>query len=242
MISGRDRPNAPEPRRTCTEEPKLSLFSHDALRQLIATNGYWLITAVIGFESMGLPLPGETILIMSAVYAGTTGNLDIALVIAAASFGAVLGGQVGFALGRAIGLRVLLRYGRFIWVNEAKIKLGQYLFLRHGGKVVFLGRFFPVLRSIASFLAGVNRMSPRRFAMFNVAGGLAWAGGYGFAAFLLAGQIHHLAGKTGMALGAGTVILLLAVFLFVRRHHAELERKAERAFPGPIRLDPPPAR
>jgi membrane protein DedA with SNARE-associated domain len=121
---------------------------------LIATYGYWTVGGIIALESMGLPLPGEATLIAAAVYAATTHHLNIWLVIAAAATGAIVGDNIGYWIGREIGYRLLLRYGHYVYLTEARIKLGQYLFFRHGGKIVFFGRFVAVLRALAAILAG----------------------------------------------------------------------------------------
>jgi len=86
--------------------------------------------------------------------------------------GDVLGDNLGFWVGREGGYRLLRRYGRYIHVEERRLKLGQYLFLKHGGKVVFFGRFVAVLRAWAAFLAGTNRMRWPRFLLFNAAGAI----------------------------------------------------------------------
>src|SRR5262249_15371812 len=128
------------------------------LGHLISQYGYAAVAVIVGLESMGIPLPGETVLVLSAVYAGTHSDLHIAGVVAAAALGAILGDNAGYWLGREFGYPLLLRYGRYVRLTETRIKLGQYLFLRHGGKMVFFGRFIAVLRMLAAFLAGVNRM------------------------------------------------------------------------------------
>ena len=102
------------------------------LSQLIAVYGYWAIGGIVAFEGVGLPLPGETVLIAAAVYAGATHDLEILFVIAAAAAGSILGNIAGFWIGREGGYRLLLHYGHYIRLTERKIKLGQYLFLRHG--------------------------------------------------------------------------------------------------------------
>ncbi len=166
----------------------MSLLSPD-VTQMIGQYGYGAVALAVGIESIGIPFPGETMLIAAAVYAGSTHQLSVTLVVVAAAAGAIMGDNIGFWIGREFGFRFLLRYGRYVRVTEPRIKLGQYLFLRHGGKVVFFGRFVAVLRALAAALAGTNRMSWLRFLAFNAAGGIAWATIYGFGAYLLGQQI-----------------------------------------------------
>jgi hypothetical protein len=111
------------------------LFSHHELIDIIATNGYWIVVLAIGLECLGLPLPGESILIAAAIYAGSSHALNIWLVIGAAAFGAILGNTIGFWIGREGGYRLLLRYGRRFGMTDDRIKLGQYLFLRSSSLV-----------------------------------------------------------------------------------------------------------
>lgn len=205
------------------------------IAHLLVHAGYGAIMLAICIESLGIPIPGETVLLGAAIYAGTTHQLDITLVIAAASIGAILGGVLGFWIGRTFGFWVLTKYGRYIGLNERRAKLGQDPFLRHGGKVVFFGRFVAVLRALASFLAGANRMPWPRFLVFNVAGGVVWSGIYGISAYVFGKQIHHLLGPVGGVLGVVALIAIVAGFIFLRRNEKRLEDAAERALPGPLR-------
>jgi membrane protein DedA with SNARE-associated domain len=188
----------------------------------------------VGVESIGSPVPGETMLLAAAIYAGTTHNLDIALVIASASAGAVLGDNIGYWVGREFGYELLLRYGRYFHFDQTKMKLGMYLFHKHGGKVVFFGRFVAVLRAFAALLAGINQMDWRRFLIFNVAGGVTWATVIGLAGYNLGKQARHLLGTAGIIILVVAAILLLAAFIAIRRNQRRLEAEAERAFPGPL--------
>src|SRR5262252_1543246 len=154
----------------------------DYVTQLIATYGLIVVAVIVGLESMGLPLPGESALVAAALYASRHEH-NIAAVVAAAATGAMVGDNIGYCIGREFGYRLLLRYGAAIGLSASKIKLGQYLFLRHGGKVVFFGRLVAVLRVLAAFLAGVNRMDWRRFLFANAAGGILWAAIFGLGAF-----------------------------------------------------------
>jgi membrane protein DedA with SNARE-associated domain len=201
---------------------------------LIEHAGYGAIMLAICVESLGIPFPGEATLIAAAIYAGTTHGLNIALVITAAAAGAIIGGIIGFCIGRSFGFWLLTKYGGVIGMNERRIRLGQYLFLRYGGAVVFLGRFVALLRALASFLAGANRMSWPRFLAFNAAGGIVWSSLYGFGAYAFGKEIHHVAGPIAFALAAVALIAIVACIVFLRRNEKRLEDEAERALPGPV--------
>ncbi len=216
------------------------MLSHSDLPHLISSYGYWMVAGLVGLESMGVPVPGETTVIAAAILAGTAHDLRIGLVIAAAALGAIVGDNIGYAIGRLLGYRLLLHWGRYLGLTERRIKLGLYLFLRHGGKIVFAGRFVAILRAFAALLAGANRMSWRRFLLANAAGGIIWAAAYGFGAYYLGKEVEHLAKPVGIGLGAGAVVAILVTAMFLRRHEALLEAEAERALPGP--LAPPPRR
>src|SRR5438128_7679189 len=136
-------------------------------------------------------------LLVAAIYAGTTHQLFIPLVIVAAATGAILGDNLGFWVGREGGYRLLRRFGRYLRMEERRLKLGQYLFMKYGGKVVFFGRFVAVLRAWAAFLAGTNRMSWPRFLLFNALGGIMWATLYGMGGYLLGKNINRFTGPLG---------------------------------------------
>jgi membrane protein DedA with SNARE-associated domain len=123
------------------------------LQQLVSAHGYWVVALIVGLESMGLPLPGEIILVLAAIYAATEPSFNVGVVIAVAAFGAIVGDNAGYWLGLRYGYALLLRYGERIGMFEARVKLGQYLLLKHGAKVVFLGPF----RSATAHVGGVPR-------------------------------------------------------------------------------------
>ena len=198
------------------------------------TYGYWAVFVFVAIESIGIPFPGETMLLVAAIDAGTTHQLSIVLVILAATCGAILGDNLGFWIGREGGYRLLRRYGRYIGFNERRVKLGLYLFRTQGGKIVFFGRFVAVLRAWAAFLAGVNRMQWSRFLLFNALGGVIWATLYGLGGYFLGEEIHRLTGPVGIVTIVLAVLIIIASLIFVRRQEKQLEEKAEKAFPGPI--------
>jgi membrane protein DedA with SNARE-associated domain len=205
---------------------------------LIGTYGYFAVAGIVALESLGVPLPGETTLIAAATFAGATHRLDIGFIVLAAAAGAIGGDTAGFWLGRGLGWPLLHRYGPRIGLTEPRLKLGQYLFLRHGGKVVFFGRFVAMLRAATALLAGANKMHWPRFLMFNALGGIVWAAIMGFGAYLFGYQIRAVAAPIGIALLVGTVAIGVAGFIFARRHEQTLIAEAERALPGPLRHRP----
>src|SRR4030095_11267920 len=166
---------------------------------------------------MGIPLPGETMLVTAAVYAGTTGKLNVAHIVLAAIIGAIAGDNAGFWIGRTVGFRWVVRHRSRLRLTTRRLKLGQYLFLKHGGKVVFFGRFVAVLRALAAFLAGANRMPWPRFFAFNVAGGIVWATAYACAAYGLGTRVHALVGPVGFASLLLAAAFLVWLFVFMRR-------------------------
>jgi len=117
------------------------------LAHFLTAYSYRAVLLFVAIESMGIPFPGETMLLVAATYAGMTHRLSPPLVIVAAASGAILGDNLGYWIGREGGYRLLRRYGRYLRLDERKVKLGQYLFRKHGGKVIFFGCFIAVLRS-----------------------------------------------------------------------------------------------
>lgn len=212
----------------------MHLHSHGDILHLISSYGYLAVGAIVALESLGIPLPGETALIAAALVASTAHGSSIWLVIAAASGGAIIGDNIGFLIGRKFGSWLLIHYGRYVHIQEPRIKLGRYLFLRYGGAVVFFGKFVAVLRALAAFLAGANHMSWPRFLLFNAAGGIIWAFVYGFGAYYLGREVSRLARPVAIGAGVLAFIAIVGMAIFVHRREWELTQKAEAAFPGPV--------
>jgi len=206
------------------------------LQHLIHTYGLLAVAAVVGLECVGFPLPGETALLAAAVYAGTKHDLNIVSVILTAALAAIIGRMLGYLIGRKFGYWLLLRYGNYLRMTEGRIKLGQYLFLRHGSKIVFIAQFVPVLRTFAGIFAGANVMPWRSFLIANAAGSSIWAVAYGYAAYELGLEFERLEGPIVVILAVITVLSFVAGGIFVHRHEAQLIAEAERAMPGPLKL------
>jgi membrane protein DedA with SNARE-associated domain len=207
-----------------------------SIAHLVHVYGLVVVAGVIGLESIGLPFPGETVLILAAILAATRHDLNIFAVVVMAAGGAIAGQIIGYIIGREFGYRLLLRYGSYLRITESRIKLGEYLFLRHGVKIILIARFVPVLRSLAGILAGANRMPWRQFLLTNIIGAVLWASIFGFAAYMLGRQVERLAGPMFIVVGIAAVIVIAIGVNFVRRHEAQLAAEAERALPGPLHL------
>ncbi len=207
------------------------LFASPWLHQAIQAYGLWVLFGLVAMESMGVPVPGETALISAAIYAGSTHAISITEVVAVAAAGAIAGDNLGFLIGRRIGLPLLQRHGRHIGLDHDRLKLGQYLFARHGGKIVFFGRFVAFLRAFAAVLAGANRMTWSHFLLANALGGLCWASLFGTGAYLFGKEIHQVAGPIGLILLVSALLLLLLGARLLRRHEKEWTARAMAALP-----------
>src|SRR3981081_525306 len=204
------------------------------MHDLIQAYGLWVLFIVVTLESMGVPMPGETALVTTALYAGSTHQIDIISVVLVAATGAIIGDNIGYLIGLSIQLRLLVRYGRYIRLDQPRLKVGQYLVRRHGGKIVFFGRFVAFLRTFAAVLAGANRMPWPHFLLMNALGGLCWASLFGGGAYLFGEQITRVAGPVSFLLLVVAIGLVAAGIVFFRRHERELEQRAEAALPGPL--------
>jgi membrane protein DedA with SNARE-associated domain len=210
----------------------LDLITTQQITSLVASYGYWAVLLVVAVESMGVPVPGETTLLAAAVYAGATQRLQVALVIGAAAAGAILGDNIGYLLGRFGGSRLLHRFGRYVRLNERRLRLGSYLFDRHGGKVVFYGRFVAILRAWAALLAGAYRMSWRRFIVFNAAGGVVWAALMGLIGFTFGSTLLALGGVIASVSTALAVTVMAVSLIVLRRNEQRLQLAADCALGG----------
>lgn len=192
--------------------------------------GYPGIAAIVGLESAGLPLPGETALI-AASYLAATGHLSLPLVIGSAALGAIVGDSVGYAIGRKGGRRFLERRGRWIGITPEKLAKADDYFARHGAKTVFFGRFVALLRILAGPLAGASRMPYRRFLAANFAGALAWATTMGTLAFLFGKPVAAFLSSLGVWALLALAVLLIARFAIKRLRLRVARRRQPKAAP-----------
>ena len=200
-----------------------------ALINLIPIYGPLTIFGIVAFESAGVPLPGETILVAAALLAATTGQININVVVLAAAAGAIVGDGTGYMVGRRLGLPFLRRYGRYIRLDEDRLLIGRYLFFQYGNAVVFFGRFIAVLRMFAALLAGANGMPAGRFFFFNITGGVCWACLFGFGAYAVGAEIYKISGTLSVISLGLFIAVGYAFSIFIRRNEVTLRRRAEVA-------------
>jgi len=204
------------------------------ITHLVENYGYYAVFALIALESLGIPLPGESSLIAAALFAGTTHDLNIGVLAGVAGAAAIIGDNAGYWIGKTGGQRLAERYGHYVRLDHAKLKVGRYLFARHGAKVVFFGRFVAVLRTYAAFFAGLSRMRWSRFLVANAGGGVLWVSVYAFGAYALGNAVSGIGSTIGIIGIAVTGVLSIAMIVVGRRSLRALEQRADEAFPDNI--------
>src|SRR5207302_5875504 len=176
---------------TFLHEPLAALISLQTLQSVLNTLGYPAVTLFIMIESAGIPFPGETMLLLASFYAAIDHQLQLPFIIACAAFGAILGDNIGYYIGRTGGRAFAERFGRYIFLKPAHLDRAERFFARHGDKTVFFGRFVSILRTWSAFLAGVHQMRWRTFLIYNAAGGIVWAVIFGTLGYLAGGLFHN---------------------------------------------------
>jgi len=205
-----------------------SLF--DSLTNAAQTAGYPVVFIFIAVETMGIPLPGETALIVAGI-AASTGKLSIELVILLAALAAIVGDNVGYLIGRHYGRRIVdWDGGPFPAQRKRLIEVGEPFFERHGPKAVFLGRWVAGLRIASSWLAGINRMKWSTFTFWNALGGICWAASVGLLAYFLGHTAETLIEDVGyVGLAAAVAVAAVAFWWVKRREHAAFARAEAEA-------------
>jgi membrane protein DedA with SNARE-associated domain len=186
-----------------------------AIISLSSSLGY-LLPAIIGLESMGVPSPGETALILAAVLA-SQGKLHIWLVIVIGVASAIIGDNTGYLLGRHLGRDVLEAPGPFHKRRVEVIGVGDRFFERHGPKAVFFARWIALIRFAAAWLAGINGMTFRQFFFWNALGGISWGVTYGLVGYFAGSAAANAISKFGIYAFVGIGLLFVAYVYFKLR-------------------------
>jgi membrane protein DedA with SNARE-associated domain len=212
--------------------PIAALITLQTLREALAVFGYPAVTFFIMIESMGVPFPGETMLLFASFYSAIDSRLQIPIVIVCAALGAILGDNIGYSIGRKGGRPFVERFGRYFFVKPEHLDRAEQFFAKHGGKTVFFGRFTTLLRLWSAFLAGVNHMHWRTFLLYNAAGGILWAIIYGTLGYVAGrffhdnfGQVEHIARLSSWVAAGIIVVVVGAIILFLwLRHRRNVHR------------------
>jgi membrane protein DedA with SNARE-associated domain len=146
----------------------------EMLRNAVVQYGYWAVGGALLLENAGIPVPGETILLLASFLAYSQHDLRLPWIIVVATIAATVGDNLGFALGYYGGRPLLLRYQTIFRIKNATISRGEELFAKYGSVTVFFARFVFGMRIIAGPMAGVLRMSWRKFLVFNFLGAVVW--------------------------------------------------------------------
>jgi membrane-associated protein len=190
-----------------------------ALIDVPANVGYSVVFALVAIETMGIPVPAETALMAAALLAHK-GQMDIGTLAALAAAAAIIGDNVGFAIGRHFGRRLFLVRGPFEAHRAKVLEHGEPFFARHGPKAVFLGRWVAGLRIASAWLAGMNRMAWPTFLFWNALGGIAWAASVAFAIYFLGDIAEHAIEIVGPVAAGLVVVGLAGVWVYRRRRRA----------------------
>ncbi|MEO6391656.1 MAG: DedA family protein [Pyrinomonadaceae bacterium] len=170
--------------------------------------GYRAVFFGVMLENAGLPVPGETILIVAGYFAAN-GHFKLRYVILTALIGAVIGDNIGFAVGRYFGRDFLLRYGRYLFLTPARVAAIDRFFVSHGNKTILWARFITGLRVFAALFAGSSKMPWRTFLAYNFAGAVIWSVVIATLGYIFAPSLHALE----RWVGRGGVILLVTVLI-----------------------------
>jgi membrane protein DedA with SNARE-associated domain len=185
-------------------------FLHNSLQlieQYMLAYGYWAVFFGVMLENAGVPVPGETILLIAGYFA-STGEFHLGLVMLIAATGAVVGDNIGFAIGHHYGRDFLLRVGRFFFLTPKRFAHMENYFERHGNKTILVARFITGLRVFAALLAGASKMPWRVFIVFNVAGAVLWSIVITTLGYLFGQSLPLLIKWVGRS---GTILLICAI-------------------------------
>jgi membrane protein DedA with SNARE-associated domain len=181
-----------------------------AIINISSSLGY-LLPAIIGLESMGVPSPGETALVLAAILA-SQGKLQIWLVILIGVASAIAGDNIGYLLGRKFGRDVLVSRGPFHEHRRQAVEVGDRFFERHGPKTVFIARWIALIRFAAAWLAGINKMPFPLFFFWNALGGITWGITFGLVGYFGGEAAAHVLAQAGII---GAIVLgAIAVVAF----------------------------
>jgi len=200
--------------------PRLTFMNHsilDVLRNAVVHYGYWAVAAALLLENAGVPVPGETILLLASFLAYSEHDLQFLWIIVIATLAATLGDNLGFALGYYGGRPLLERYQSLFRIQDKTVTRGEGLFARYGAATVFFARFVFGMRIIAGPMAGTLRMPWRKFLAFNFLGAAVWVTAISTVGYLFGRHWERLERAVKrFDIGLAVLVSLAAVFWWWR--------------------------
>ncbi|GAC1388007.1 MAG: DedA family protein [Candidatus Saccharimonadales bacterium] len=193
-----------------------------ALSPIVGQYGYLGVGGLITLEDFGVPAPGETVLIAAAFFAGL-GHLNIIYVFLAGFLGAVVGDNIGFAIGEYGGRPLVERFGRYVFLTPDRLDKAEAFFNRHGGKVIILARFVAGLRQINGIIAGLSNMRWLKFVTYNIIGAALWVAVWSAVGYLGGSHIStFLHYQLYASITAFVSLLVFILFKFIRHKKSNL--------------------
>ena len=197
---------------------------------------YWAVLLLVMLEDFGVPVPGETILIAAAIFAGA-GRLNVVLVGLIGFIAAVIGDNIGFAIGHFGGRALALRWGKYVFLTEERLTKAEVFFNRHGGKIIVVARFIEGLRQANGIIAGISGMRWLRFVFYNALGAALWVGTWVTLGYLAGNHIntiyHYITNYSYYALIVVAVLLASYIIWRVLRRRQRAGQPREELQPQP---------
>jgi membrane protein DedA with SNARE-associated domain len=190
--------------------------------------GYLSVAAMIGVESFGVPAPGQTIMVAAAIYAGA-GRLNIVAVGAIAFVAAVVGDNIGYWIGVRGGRKVVLRWGKYVFLTPERLAKAEGFFARRGGRVVMIARFIDGLRQFNGVIAGISAMPWRTFLLFNAIGAALWVGFWTTIAYFLGTHLVVIIEHAHRYKWWAIALVAVAVITYVTFHVRHIKRRRARS-------------
>ena len=188
----------------------------DVINDWVGQYGYVLVAVFLTIETAGVPIPGETAIVTAAALAGR-GTMHILGVVIAASIGTIAGGHIGYWIGVRGGTKMVVRYGRFVGLNEKRLETTRKFFEQHGAKTIATGRFIAFVRSFMGIFAGLTGMPFRQYAFYNALGGVVWAITFCVLGYLFGRNLPvliHYIGRVSLLVAILIALITAVVFLW----------------------------
>lgn len=189
--------------------------------------GYLAVAGVIGVESFGVPAPGQTIMVVAAIYA-SAGRLNVVAVGAIAFVAAVLGDNIGYWIGVRGGRKLVHRFGKYIFITPERLERAERFFARRGNRIVLVARFIDGLRQLNGVIAGITAMPWRTFLIYNAIGAAIWVGWWTTISYLLGTHILEIVAHTHRYKWWAIAVIAIAVAAYVTLHVRHIRRRRAR--------------